>query len=198
MKLSHRLIDICVKLLNNSTKNLIFFFFAGERGLYFDGLTAAIRRRLPDANVVRYQPYNTFLKEIALCDISLATFPFGNTNSTVDTSLLGLPTVAHFGPEPSAQTDKLVINSSKLPNWTICHSDDEYYETALKLIEDQEARSQASGSLSRDEILKNLFPEESSDGETSLRDMLWSVYHRHESIMQGQKRVFTHAELLDS
>ena len=41
-----------------------------------------------------------------MCDFALSAFPFGNTNSTVDTALLGLPNIAHFGPECPAQSDR--------------------------------------------------------------------------------------------
>ena len=78
------------------------------------GYQPSIKRRIPEATVARYTNYREFLETIATCDLSLAAFPFGNTNSTVDTSLLGLPTVALFGPEPPAQTDKRVIEAAQL------------------------------------------------------------------------------------
>ena len=96
MKLSSRLMDVCARLHENAAQKVRFSFFPGERNLYFDGLTAAIRSRLPSADVIPYVSYEQFLNEMCKCDMALSAFPFGNTNSTVDTSLSG------FQPLPGA------------------------------------------------------------------------------------------------
>ena len=159
------------------------------------GLSAAIKRRLPDAVVVRYTNYREFLDTIATCDLSLAAFPFGNTNSTVDTSLLGLPTVALFGPEPPAQTDKKVIRAAGLPSWTVCESDDAYYEAALKLIENEDARKAAVQVERGDSVMSNLFPEHVTGDETRLSELMWGVYQSHEQLRENSLRVFTVEDL---
>ena len=191
MKLSHRLLDICEKLEANSSKTLKFVFLPGERGLYFDGLTAAIKRRLPNATVCKYTTYRQFLETIATCDLSLAAFPFGNTNSTVDTSLLGLPTVAYFGPEPPTQSDQRVIRIAGLPEWTICRTDEEYYATALRLINNESDRRAAIGDTTRERIMESLFGGDSDAEETILCSLLWSVYRTHEKIGLSSKKIWT-------
>ena len=85
MKLSHRLLDICRKLIDHSEVPVRFSFFPGERGLFFDGLGPAIQGQLPEATVIKWIGYEEFLQKMCRCDLALAAFPFGNTNSTVDT-----------------------------------------------------------------------------------------------------------------
>ena len=155
MKLSHRLLQICRRLVDESTVPVRFSFFPGERGLFYDGLVPAIKAQLPGANVEPYIDYDTFLRAMCKCDVALAAFPFGNTNSTVDTCLLGLPTVAHFGPESPAQSDKLVLTTAGFPEWLIAATDDEYFDKAFRLINEPTFRTRLMSEVDRKIVRKN-------------------------------------------
>lgn len=130
MKLSYRLIDICIKLKQTSTTKFKFHFFPAVRGLYFDGIRSMIEREVPDAIVHPAVPYRLFIEKLALCDMSLAAFPFGNTNGTVDACLLGIPTIAHLGVEPPSTTDRLVLEAAGFPLWLVNDNDADYLECA--------------------------------------------------------------------
>ena len=196
MKLSHRLIDICVRLSKNAAVPVRFSFFPGERHLYFDGLVPAIKARLPEAHVHPYVSYDQFLKEMCKCDLALAAFPFGNTNSTVDTCLLGIPTVVHFGPESPAQSDAVVLRTIGLPDDLVCRSDEEYYETALRLINDPEARVNALGGLSRETVRQRFYESGDSGSDCVFADMIYSAFKNHGHLMASDQRVFSHSDLL--
>ena len=197
MKLSPRLMDICEKLYTESERRVRFSFFPGERNMFFDGLSAAIKTRLPSADVIPYVDYSRFLDEMAKCDLALAAFPFGNTNSTVDTSLLGLPTVVHCGTDSSGQTDSLVMRTAGLPEWLICQTDEEYYTTALSLINDPARRQAAMDGLNREIIRDRLFSQAETREDAVFGQMLWQAYLRHEQIQASEQRVFHYTEWLD-
>ena len=197
MKLSSRLMDVCARLHENAAQKVRFSFFPGERNLYFDGLTAAIRSRLPSADVIPYVSYEQFLNEICKCDMALSAFPFGNTNSTVDTSLLGLPTVARRGTDSAGQTDSLVIATAGLPTWLICDSDEDYYSTALKMINDSDTRAAALGGLDRAQIRKNLFENTEDRKDTYFARMIWELHLRHHQLQQTDQRIFHFSEWLE-
>ena len=195
MKLSHRLLEICKKLAEQSEVPVRFSFFPGERGIFFDGLVPAIKSILPDASVMPYVNYDDFLNEMCKCDLALAAFPFGNTNSTVDTCLLGLPTLAHFGPESPAQSDKLVLTTAGFPEWLVAHSDEEYFEKALRLINDRVFREDLVGKLSRESVRTRLFGDYNEERTDPFADVMLAVYNHHEELMNQEKRVFHHSEL---
>jgi hypothetical protein len=198
MKLSPRLMDICERLCAESERPVRFSFFPGERNMLFDGLSAAIKTRLPSADVIPYVDYSQFLDEMAKCDLALAAFPFGNTNSTVDTSLLGLPTVVHCGDDSSGQTDSLVMRTAGLPEWLICRTDEEYFSTALSLINDPEKRLSAMEGLSREAIRDRLFGAAEKREDEVFAEMLWHAYLRHDQIQASEQRVFHYKEWLDN
>ena len=198
MKLSPRLIDICKDLYANADRPVRFSFFPGERNMLFDGLSAAIKTFLPSADVIPYINYSEFLNEMARCDLALAAFPFGNTNSTVDTSLLGLPTVVHCGGDSSGQTDSLVLRTAGLPEWLICRTDEEYYATALSLINSPSKRVEAMAGLDREAVRERLFSSAPAEDGNVFGQMLWHVYLRHDELQSSEQRVFHYTEWLDT
>ena len=198
MKLSPRLIAICRRLQANAKVPVRFSFFPGERGVFFDGLAAAIKSQLPSAEVWPTITYGQFLDQMCRCDLALAAFPFGNTNSTVDTSLLGLPTVAHFGPETPAQTDAMVLRTAGLPDWLICHSDDEYYETALRLINNSEERLDLMRSFDREKIRARLYAGAENHSAQIFADMVKAVHAQHDALITSGQRIYHHHDLLGS
>jgi predicted O-linked N-acetylglucosamine transferase (SPINDLY family) len=140
MKLNYRLIEICKRLNKESKHKLQFHFFPGERGSNYDGIESMIRAELSNAKIFPYLSYTALLQEIKNCDLVLAAFPFGNTNGTADACMLGVPTVAHFGPENPAQSDLLVLESNGYPKWLISDNDDDYFKVALRLVNDEKLR----------------------------------------------------------
>lgn len=197
MKLSHGLLNICKALSKRAEYPVSFSFFPGERPEHFDGIYAAIRAQLPRATVFHSLKYDRFLEEMCKCDLALAAFPFGNTNCTVDTSLLGLPTVVHFGPESPAQSDKLVLQTAGLKDWLVCDSDERYLEVALKLVNDPEMRREAMNGLSREQVRQHLFGESPEKSFNPFADLVWHVYNHHETLQKSPQRVFHYEQLLD-
>ena len=196
MKLSHRLLTICRRLSDEATVPVKFSFFPGERGLYFDGISASIKAHLPEATVVPYVNYPTFLQEIAKCDLALAAFPFGNTNSTVDTCLLGLPTVAHFGHDSSSQTDALVIKTAGYPDWLVCNTDEAYFNTALELICDREKRLSVTKDLRHEEVRERLFSQNSqNNGVTAFAELFKYAFENHQNMRESSQRIFKSIDL---
>jgi hypothetical protein len=196
MKLSSRLLSICKNLKENSSIPVRFSFLPGERNMYFDGLEAAIKCQLPSADVIPYLGYDKFLEEICRCDLAFAAFPFGNTNSTVDTSLLGLPTIARRGEDSAGQTDALVLRTAGLPDSLICDTDEQYYETALRMIEDRSYREALTSGLDRAEIRRRLVENQSKQENDPFPQMVWQLYLRHQEIQQSDQRVFHYYDWL--
>jgi hypothetical protein len=194
MKLSYRLLEICERLSVEASVPVRFFFFPGEFGWYHDGISALIKQKLGSAEVFPYQAYDDFLKNVASCDMALAAFPFGNTNSTVDTCLLGIPTVAHYGPEVCAQTDETVMAAAGCPSWLICDSDEKYFTTALELINDAEKREDVAKGLLARSVRERLTVDFTDNGVTEIRDLIEHVYKYHDQITTDGVRLIKWSE----
>lgn len=175
MKLSYRLLDICVELRQRSKFPIKFIFFPGESGIYMDGLVRGIKNRLPEAEVLPTLTYPSLLGHLVNCDLALAAFPFGNTNSTVDSCILGIPTVAHFGIESPARSDRDVLARAGLPEWLWNKSDREYFDAALRLINDEELRKKVKAQMQDADIQKRLFWNGEADHGKSISDLFLST-----------------------
>jgi hypothetical protein len=194
MKLSHRLMEICRRIDREAKVPVKFSFFPGERFVYMDGLEAAIKSQLPSATVASYCDYASFLEQLAQCDLALSAFPFGNTNSTVDTCLLGIPTVAHFGPESPAQSDWMVMRTAGLPDWLVSDNDEDYFQTALRLVNDPAARVDALAGIDREEIRRRLY--KSADQPEPFGEVLYKMYCNHPELIKSEARVFDFTDIL--
>lgn len=196
MKLSYRLIDICKRLQARAELPVTFSFFPGERHLFYDGLVGAFDSALPNVKVMPYVNYAQFLSEIAKCDLALAAFPFGNTNSTVDTCLLGLPSVVHFGPEGPAQSDRLVLETMGYPDWLICDSDEAYFETALRLINNPSLRQAFKTDIDPVASRARIFNNEENARANPFADLVKYAYDNREAMVSSGQRVFHYSEVL--
>ena len=185
MKLSYRLLDICKKLQVNSEKEIEFVFFPGEKGLYLDGIKQLIKTHLPDAEVHGFLQYDSFLRVIHTCSLSLAAFPFGNTNSTVDSCLLGIPTVCHLGPEPPSQTDRTILARAGFPNELVCQSDEEYYQRALQIINDDTYRDQLLQKISRSTNFSLASDQDKPAHHAELAEVFISAYRSEARLKYG-------------
>lgn len=196
MKLSWRLITICIRLQREAKVPVRFSFFPGERLVFMDGLDAAIRAHLPSANVVPYVGYEKFLNEMCKCDFALAAFPFGNTNSTVDTCMLGLPTVAHFGPEIAAQSDRMVLRAAGLPDWLVCDNDEDYFQAALRLINEPSIRGDVMEGNDRQTVRQRLFSQSVGVAQEPFGEVLYKVHRNFALLGNSDKRVIDFTEIL--
>ena len=197
MKLSFRLLDICKRLIKEAKYPLKFHFFPGERGLYFDGISGMIKSQIPDARVLGYLNYPEFLQEIKNCDLSLAAFPFGNTNGTVDACLMGMPTVAYFGTELASQTDKQVIEMAGYPLWLVNDSDEGYFQTALRLINNKGERERLVTDLPHELVRNRLLSGENKESKSPFGEMLAYVYRHNKEIHAAGFRVIRYENIFE-
>ncbi len=183
MKLSYRYVEICKKIKENSQIPVEFHFFPAERGVYHDGIVFEIKKHIPDAVVHCQTSYTNFLTHLSQCDLSLAAFPFGNTNSTVDATILGIPTICHFGVEPSSQTDKLVSVIAGLPEFLITETDDEYYATALRVINDENFRSEFKRQCQTGAVADKLFSSNDQNLDSGFTRMIEFIYRNNKDLL---------------
>lgn len=178
MKLSSRLMKIAIALKNNAKIEIRFHFFPAEKGIHFDAIDRQITNLIPDAVVHPGYNYSTFMQKLSQCHISMAAFPFGNTNGTVDAAFLGIPTVCMRGMELPEQTDARILNILDLPQWLIANNDQEYYDALWRLIHNQKDYAFVCQLLESKKTSTALFgnnPEDNKDYD--LADRVYQLHH---------------------
>lgn len=176
MKLNTEVLKACRQITSKSALPVTFHFFVGERGGAFDGIHDAIKAQVPNSTVHPILAYERLLETISLCDFAMSPMPFGNTNSIIDCSLLGVPTVAMVGDELGSQTDALVYELFDGPK-ELLHTDIEAYtQCAIKLANDLSFRMEMRNRFDRESIYKSVYSDlEDSEFRADINS-IWNKY----------------------
>ncbi|WP_417451028.1 hypothetical protein [Kordiimonas sp.] len=191
-KVSSEFVRLCKKLEINASRKLEFHFFSGSGSIDNLGYRKCLQTMLPEAIFHDSAAYPTYMNNVASMDFILSTFPFGNTNGTIDTLLAGKPMLALDGIEPHARTDSRLLRKIGAPDETIAKSLEEYYQTALGWIANParlEALTQSIGKL--DPVATFYSNEESSD----FPQVVKLLYQTHEQLQASAQQEFEFEEL---
>ncbi len=184
MKLNYQIIDVCRKITSGSALPVKVHFFPGERGWAHDGIVQSLQNHLPNAVVHPLMNYENLLEKLSMCDFSLSPMPFGNTNSVIDCSLIGVPNVAMWGPDLAAQTDGLVFELFDAPKELLHRDIDSYIECALQLSNDLLFRHRIRNSFDSKKIYSQIYDRDVSAELSIDISNIWSAYNefrtRHE------------------
>ncbi len=193
-KLNAPFLGVCRNLARQSRRKLEFHFFPNLSGLWHHVTTLEIRRWLPDAIVYPTDDYNRYLRNLAGCDIHLSTFPFGGTNTNMDTMKLCIPMVTLEGLEVHSQMDSAMMRAVGMPEWLIARDVVDYESAALRLINDDSVRVEIARMLNHLEIEKIFSDRPGNDYSTDFADAIWFAYANHEAIQRVSRRYWTVAQ----
>lgn len=189
MKLSPRFLALCERLEKETTRPVHFHFFASAAGVMYDRIQQVFERRFRRFTLEPSRQYVAFLHQLKRCDLALAAFPFGNTNSTVDTCLLGVPTVAYYANEVLSIGDRDVMRMVGLPSWLVSDNDEDYFQTAMKLIHDDAARQAIVEQLQNTDVKSKLFQPPRPEDETEFVDAFDWMYRNHEALQASSQHL---------
>lgn len=193
-KLNAPFLKACQRLAGLSHRKLEFHFFPNLAGLWHHVATLEIRRWLPEAIVYQTDDYNQYLRNLARCDIHLSTFPFGGTNTNMDTMKLCIPMVTLEGLEVHSQMDSAMMRAAGMPEWLIAHDITGYENAALRLVNNDHERVAIARLLSNKKIEEIFGDRPGNEYSADFADAAWFIYLSHEKIQESGRRYWTVAE----
>jgi len=190
-KVTAPFLAVCRSLAQKSPRPLEFRFFPNMVGVTWVQATRAIQQWLPGALVFPRTDYNDYLRNLRECDLHLSTFPFGGTNSNIDSMRLGIPMVTLEGLEPHGQSDAGMMRHAGLPEWLITYHPSEFERVALRLIANDAERGAIAAQLRATDITGIfLDPTDHRHAKDFLRIFSW-LYAQHEAIQASGRRYWT-------
>lgn len=189
MKLSARFLAVCERLQAEARRPLHFHFFASVAGVAYDRTETMLRARFKNMTLHPSRRYGLFLEHLAKCDLALAAFPFGNTNSTVDTCLLGIPNIAFFADEVLSIGDRDVMRLAGLPEWLVATDDEGYFQAAMRLIHDDEERLKLGDYLRSVDLRARFFKPPQEEDASEFVDAMWWIYQNHEKLQASSSHI---------
>jgi len=190
MKLSPRFLAVCVRLWEAVGDKLHFHFFPSAPGVRLDDLRQRLSDMIPPSTVHEPDDYPRFMANLSRCDMALSAFPFGNTNSAVDTCLLGIPMVAYRAPEILSLGDRDVMEAVGLPTWLLADSDETYYQAALRLIRDKAVRQELTDWYKSIDVGARLTTPIDDENPNEFVDAVWWLYQKHDELQSSAAHTF--------
>ena len=181
-KLTANFIKLLKEIKEQSAFAIVFSFHVGSMGMDSFILEKHLRAELGELSFNGYQPYEEFLASIGHSDIVLNPFPFGHTNTIIDTLLLGKPCVSLDGDEPSSRTERYVLDILGLTDLFSTRSLKAYKERFFALA----ARIMAGDTIfyDRDQIYDDLY-DQSTIPDIDYGENMKVIYDHANEIMES-------------
>jgi hypothetical protein len=153
-----------------------FHFFVNMLGVNLHQAAREIRDWLPGSKIYERNHYNGYLGYLRTCHLHLCTFPFGGTNSNIDSMLLGIPVLGLEGLEPHERFDAMMIRRAGLPESLVAKTHEEYVAEAVRLIGDDGARNALRDHLRAFDLQREFFGEPPEGQRTAFVDAMMRIY----------------------
>lgn len=160
---------------------LEFHFFPNQLGLIRSQAVRQLQRWLPGCVVHGRDNYIGYMQKLGACDVHLSTFPFGGTNSLIDSMLLGIPIVCLEGKEPHEKFDALMLRRI-LQAGCVADNVDDYVAIASNLLKDNMRRCGISNAIRDTDIRAEFFGERTGDAKDAFGKSVAWVWRNHDSV----------------
>lgn len=172
-----------------------FSFHLGSASIDGFIIESDLKAMFPHVRFHTYQDYTSFLTSIARSDIVLNPFPFGHTNTIIDTLLLGKPCVSYQGVEPAARTEAYILRSTGLADQFLVTNLQDYKERFFDLA----ARIMSGDTefYDADAVYDILY----DPGRTSGIDYgahVKAIYMQAQNMLQSDQSVFDLSDLMNN
>ena len=140
IKLNTRFLLLCQRInqkyqLRENEKLVNFtFLLKSYSGLDSEVYRQLILRYLPNANILIGLQFQSYLDKLALMDIALSPFPYGNMNGIIDCAMLGVIGVCMQGSQVHEVIDGGMMHRMGMPDWLIVKNEIEYEAAVCRLI----------------------------------------------------------------
>lgn len=190
LKLNPNFLSLLRLVRDRSPRRLEFHVFPNVSGLEYDAGRQAVQAYLPGARVYGMIPHARYLDRLNQCDLVFSPFPFGGLHSVVDSLIQGIPVLAMDGAEPHARTDALMLRLAGMPDWLTCRTAEQYVETALRLIREDETRIALSRQAIELDVEGKLFGDATTPLGTDIVDAVEWMYRNHEAIQADGRKAW--------
>lgn len=126
IKVSYPFFNFLKTLIAESPYEIHISFMLGVGGIDSLYIEKYLKENFENCTYYGWQAYTDYIKNLKKMDIVLNPFPFGHTNTIIDTLMCGKPCVGLKGTEPSALTEKDVLHAVGLDHLFVAENLEDY------------------------------------------------------------------------
>jgi hypothetical protein len=187
-KLSHPFLEllgrVSVRSVAEFNIDVVYHFFPNQIATGLAAVDRLLRARFPNCVIRPRADYDMYLSWLAGCDLHASPFPFGGTNSNVDSLALGIPIIALEGPrEPHERYDAAMLRRAGLERF-IAADVQAYEDLLLECVTDKNPKVDAA-------CVDVFFRELEGPAASAFSRAIEFVYQNHHRIRERppEKRV---------
>lgn len=195
LKLNPAFLQVLDRIRRAASRPVQLHLFPNAALLTVSALRTAAGPLLEGAVVYPRLSPQGYLEALNACDLVLSPWPFGGLHSVVDALRQGLPVVAMERPEPHGRTDAMILRRLGMPGWLVARTEDEYATAALRLIDDDRLRLEASHTALACDVDRVMFGNAASPLRSDVVDLVWAAFRHHEAIQARDRRAWRLADL---
>jgi hypothetical protein len=128
LKLSHSFIELLKQIEDEADFDVRYSFSINQFGVSAIANEILLKKQFPSARVFGYQQYTQFFQRMEQADIILNPFPFGHSNTLIDSLLAGKPSLGLHGIEPHNRAIGALLKKLDLDDQFLTYSIEEYKE----------------------------------------------------------------------
>lgn len=125
-KIIYPFLELLRQIESESDFAIDFSFYVGAMSYDSLYMKQVILGNFKSCRYVGLQPFPKYMQSIADSDIILNPFPFGHTNTIIDTLVLGKPCVGLEGVEPASRTEKYILETVGLEDMFLAKDEQDY------------------------------------------------------------------------
>lgn len=133
IKVSYPFFRLLKEIVDTSPFEVHVSFMMGVGGIDSLYIEKFLQENFTNSVYHGWQDYESYLKNIKAADIILNPFPFGHTNTIIDTLMCGKPCVGLDGIEPSSKTEGDVLNAVGLRDLFVAKDEADYKAKFISL-----------------------------------------------------------------
>lgn len=186
LKINNSIIKTLQKIIKQSERKVIFNFIGIEdRSLIKISIENQLKNMLGENVIVtENRAYEQYMAEIEKSDMAIDSYHFGSYNRIVDTLLCGKPIVTLKGKKAYNRLASALLESAGLPE-LIAHSEEEYIEKTVRLINDEVYRNELSQKILKINIREKIF---NTGCERYFKNAVDYLVENHEKLKADKSR----------
>ena len=183
IKVSYPFFRLLKEIVEQAHFEIHVSFLMGVNGIDSLYLEKYLQENFKNYTYTGWQKYEEYIESIKAVDIVVNPFPFGHTNTIIDTLMCGKPCIGLEGIEPASKTEAHVLHGAGLKDQFVATDEDDYKNKFFGIAE--KILNGETVFYDREEVYNHIFKPHADEDYGKL--MKW-IYDNHSKLKASGKK----------